>query len=115
MLRKALLLAGFAVGLAATGVEAQDGKKPKLDKSKAFEKLDTNADGQLSKEEFKSGFEKIKDLLNEKGGERAKKITEKMDFDKVFDKIDTNKDGTISKSEYEKFEPLAELRKKIDK
>jgi Ca2+-binding EF-hand superfamily protein len=117
MYRKAFLLAAFAFGLAVTGVEAQDGKKlkGKLDKGQAFDKLDANADGKLSKEEFKAGFDKLKVLMAEKGGDKAKKLAEKMDADKTFEKMDANKDGSISKSEYEKFEPLADLKKKTER
>lgn len=117
MFRKIVLLAAFA--FAATSTFADDAKpekaKPKLDKAKAFDKLDANGDGKLSKEEFKKGFDKLKELLTEKGGEKAKKLVEKMDADKTFEKIDTNKDGSISKEEYEKFEPLGEIKKKAEK
>ncbi len=120
MVRKAFLLAAFAIGLAITGADAQDGKNlkgklGKADKGKVFEKLDANGDGKLSKEEFKTGFDKVKELIEQKGGDKAKKITEKMDVDKAFEKADTNKDGSISKEEYEKFEPLGELKKNADK
>lgn len=120
MVRKALLLAAFVAGIAVTGASAQDGKKlkgklGKADKGKAFEKMDANGDGKVSKDEFKAGFEKLKEVLNEKGGEKAKKMIEKMDHVKSFEKIDTNKDGSISLEEYEKFEPLAEIKKKADK
>ncbi len=114
MYRKEFLFAAFAIGLAVTGADAEDGKKlkGKLDKSQAFDKLDANRDGILSKEEFKAGFDKLKELMAEKGGEKAKKLAEKMDADKTFEKMDANKDGSISKSEYEKFEPFGELKKK---
>lgn len=117
MYHNAFLFAAFAIGLTFTGAEAQDGKKikGKIDKGQAFDKMDVNSDGKLSKEEFKAGFDKLKELMAEKGGEKAKKLAEKMDADKTFEKMDANKDGTVSKSEYEKFEPLAELKKKADK
>jgi Ca2+-binding EF-hand superfamily protein len=117
MTRKLFLLAAFAVGLSFPAASAEDEKKAKgklgkLDKAKMFEKLDANADGKLSKDEFKVGIDKMKEMLTTKGGEKAKELADKMDPEKTFEKIDADKDGSISKAEFEKFEPLADLRKK---
>jgi hypothetical protein len=115
MIRTAILLAAFAASI--TGADAQDAKKSKgkVDKAQVFQKMDADSDGKLSKEEFKTGFDKLIALMTEKGGEKAKKLAEKMDADKTFEKMDTNMDGSISLNEYEKFEPLGKLNKKTDK
>jgi Skp family chaperone for outer membrane proteins len=120
MIRKLFLLAAFAgAATAAFGEDTKAEKKAEkkgkagaIDKAKVFEKLDADADGKVTKEEYKKGFDKLKETLAEKGGEKAKALVEKMDADKSFEKIDANKDGAISKDEYEKFEPLADLKKK---
>lgn len=66
-----------------------------------FIKIDTNEDGNISREEFDAFYkeEKIKDA-----GDAKKAIEHNLsDDDKVpeFDKIDTNQDGKISRSEWE--------------
>jgi len=58
--------------------------KPKLDRSAAFDKRDTNKDGQFSKEEF---------LVNQPAPEEAPKR---------FPRFDTDKNGNLSREEYVK-------------
>lgn len=50
--------------------------------------MDANGDGVLSKEEIKSGFEKIGKLFSEE------------ELDKMFNEIDNDKNGTVSFSEF---------------
>jgi EF-hand domain pair len=122
MFRKLLLLSAFAFTLSTSAAIAGDTKaagkgKPKtqLDKDKLFDKLDSNSDGKITKEEFKTTFGKLQDAINEKGGEKVKKLTEKMDAEKTFEKIDADKDGKITKEEFAKFEPAANAKKKTKK
>jgi hypothetical protein len=72
----AISLAGATISNAAEGA-----KKPK-DPKVAFEKLDTDKNGSISKEEFSA---KAKDAAK---------------ADKAFDKKDTNKDGSLSLEEF---------------
>jgi hypothetical protein len=107
MLRKLLLLAvflPFAVVATADDTKPESKDKGKgIDKGKMFEKMDTNADGKLSKDEVTKGIEGIKERLNDKGG-KAGQLAEKIDADKIFEKLDADKDGSISKDEFEKGE-----------
>jgi hypothetical protein len=86
--------------------DAPKGKLAKADRGKLFEKMDTNSDGKLSKDEFKTFTEAMKEKLKEKGG-KAEKILEKAGDafgEKMFDKMDANGDGEVSKEEFEKAE-----------
>lgn len=84
-----------------------EGKKPfgkfegKFDKAKMFERLDTNGDGKISKEEYtqsmESFMERIKTKLPEgKGGNLLDFATRR------FEAMDANKDGVVTKEEFEK-------------
>ena len=76
---------------------AADDDAPKKDKGKGklFEKMDTNKDGKISKEEFAKFFGAItKNKLQGKGDQLAKQI---------FAMLDANKDGFLSKEEFAKF------------
>ncbi len=59
-----------------------------------FEKIDANSDGKVTKEEFKTLSDALKDRLKGKGG-KAGKVGELLG-DKLFDKIDANSDGEIT-------------------
>jgi len=107
--RKLFMLAIFGLISAVTVASAEDEKKPdakpakgKLDKTKMFEKMDANGDGKVTKEEFKTFSDALKDRLKDKGG-KAGKVGELIG-DKLFDKMDANADGEISKEEFDKFE-----------
>lgn len=100
------LLALFTlVSLATARADEEDTpKKGKFGKNKGivldkvFEKLDTNGDGKISKEEFKKFAE---NSAKGKGGQLGERL---------FDRLDTNSDGYLSKDEFKK---LDELRDKI--
>lgn len=62
------------------------------DPAKLFQKIDTNNDGKLSKEEV-ANFFALKAKAKGKGGE-GKGL-------KLFERLDTNKDGFLSLSEFE--------------
>ena len=87
---KPILLSLFAVPFLAVAVQAEDAKpaqpeKPKQDPAAAFKKLDANADGKLTFEEFKAG-------------PRWKKEPEKADG--VFKKRDKDGNGHITLEEF---------------
>ena len=62
--------------------------------AKAFEKLDTNKDGSLSKEEFDAGMAARGERHKKRHGKRAEKR-----FGKMMKRLDTNKDGGLSQEE----------------
>lgn len=135
MFRKLLLavaVAAFAVPVAFADDDkkgddktTKKGAAKRPDKSKVFELMDANADGKLSKDEFKTGMEKVAEKMKEragdKAGDKADKLAGAFDkiADKVFDKLDADKDGSVSKEEFEKgeFDPtnLKALREKFGK
>jgi hypothetical protein len=87
---KPILLSLLAVPFLAVSVQAEDAKpakpdKPKQDPAAAYKKLDANADGKLTLEEFKAG-------------PRWKKEPEKADG--VFKKRDKDSSGDISLEEF---------------
>ncbi len=119
MFRKLALLAVVGLFCSAATVSADDDKKPakgKFDKTKIFEKMDSDKDDKISKEEFKKFGETMRELLKDKGKGKADKIPDGLG-DKVFDKIDTDKDAKINKEEFEKFDLLeaVKAKKKGDK
>ena len=69
--------------------EKKEEKKP-VDRSKLFDRLDSNKDGSLSKEEFSA---------------RAKTDEQKERVGKQFDRLDKDKNGSISKEEFTSAEP----------
>lgn len=98
------LFAGFAI--AADGDDKGEKGKGKGGDAKGkgkggqmFEKLDTNTDGSISKEEFAAG--PMGKKLTEKGGQEA--------VDKAFGKLDADADGKVTKEEMAK---AAAARKK---
>jgi hypothetical protein len=115
MFRKVMSVALLGVVCSAVAY-ADDEKKPgdnppgkggfKLDKAKMFEKMDTNGDGKVTKEEYTKSVEAMMARFKEKAPEKFKgKEGESAErIGKRFDAIDTNKDGTISKEEFEKAE-----------
>jgi Ca2+-binding EF-hand superfamily protein len=83
-------------------VAAEDPAAPKVDPeklSKVFEKLDANADGKLSKDEFKG----LADLGQGKLKDKPEVIA------KLFERLDANKDGSLTLDEFKK---LGELKKR---
>lgn len=56
----------------------------------AFQKLDLNHDGQLSREELIAGYEQY-------FGEAA---NVELEVDKIMEKVDTDKSGTIDYTEF---------------
>jgi len=80
------LLALAPTSRAADPVAGSDDMVAKL--TAAFNKLDKNADGTVSKEEF----------MNRKRFKDNPEATEKAS--KAFAKLDTNADGTVSKDEF---------------
>ncbi|MGL4551253.1 MAG: EF-hand domain-containing protein [Gemmataceae bacterium] len=103
-----------AVLLLAAGVALADGEKkdekPK-DKGKAlagkmFEKMDADADGKVSKEEFKKASE---ERLKDKGkGDKAGEFMARL-----FDKADADADGFLNKEEFAKMAELLGDRGKL--
>jgi EF hand domain-containing protein len=97
----AVVAAILATGSAFAGDDPDTGKdktKPAAGRGemllKLFEKADTNGDGKLSLEEFKTALENAP-----KG-----KLKDKPEaIDKLFKKIDANGDGFITKEEMKKF------------
>ena len=81
------------------------GKAGKVDRAKLFDRIDTNHDGKISKEEYKAFLDGAKKKVEDKGkgGKGGAKAGEMLE--KVFEKMDTNKDGVVSKEEFEKFDP----------
>jgi len=87
---KPILLSLLAVPFLAVAVQAEEAKpakpdKPKPDPEAAYKKLDANADGKLTLEEFKAG-------------PRWKKEPEKAEG--VFKKRDKDSSGDISLDEF---------------
>lgn len=82
---KLTVLSSLFALLLISQVQAQE-VDPALMIHEQFAKIDTNADGEISQEEF----------LNYKI-EETKKVTAK-----IFEKLDTDKNGAISEEEYSK-------------
>jgi len=83
------------------------GKLGTLDKSKLFEQMDGNKNGEVTKDEFK----KFREVLAEKVKDKAPGGAGMLDklFDGMFEKMDADKDGKISKDEFEKHQPAGKL------
>ena len=113
MFCKLCFVTAFVFFCTATSTLANDKKisaKGKFDKSKLFEKLDTDMDGMLSKAEFAKFHEKLSEKIKEKRPETNDAVLDKV-LDKLFEKLDTDKDGTISKVEFEKYQADPEQKK----
>ncbi len=84
---KSILLSLLAVPFFAVAVQAQDAKpeKPKMDPAAAFKKMDSNADGSVTLEEFKAS-------------PRWKKNADKAD--EAFKKRDKDSDGKVTLEEF---------------
>ena len=74
--------------------------------SKVFSDVDSNSDGQISKNEFQEAFSNI--LTQKMQGNKVSSST--ISADDLFSKIDKDGDGNISKQELEQF---IEKQKKI--
>ena len=107
------LTSGAIAGIGTAFAGADNGRDHGRGHGKMLEKLDTNKDGAISKEEFaarRDGDFAAADT-NKDGSVSAaemkafheKKIAErKAEMEKrQFDRLDTNKDGKISKEEFE--------------
>jgi C-terminal processing protease CtpA/Prc len=75
-----------------------------------FNKLDTNGDGKLSKEEFA----KVVERMREKAKSKGKTLPAKAG-DGLFNRLDTNHDGFISLDEFKKMREKAAARAKKGK
>jgi hypothetical protein len=73
--------------------------------NKMFEKMDTDGDGKISKEEFKKFFTQAR---QGKGKGQGKGKRRGQFADRLFAKLDTNGDGYLSKDELKK---LPEMRR----
>ena len=86
----------------ASAAPAADKKPPaggKMDLEAVFKRLDADADGKLTKDEFSKLAERVRAKTGKGNGQFA---------DKLFEKLDADSDGTLSLAE---FKNLAELRK----
>ncbi len=102
-----------AVGLLVASMANAQGDKGHHNGDTKFEKMDANADGKVSKEEFIAAKEKLDKKREEKGKEHKE-----MDVDKRFNKLDRDGDGNIDKAEFdqaqaERAEKAAERRDKF--
>ncbi len=100
MIRLAMMMV-LTLGFAGMSVFAEEEKKANPKIGEQFDKMDTDKDGKISKEEFSKFFEGLKDKLP-KGGD---KIGDKLGgfSDKIFERLDADKDGKLTKEEFEKF------------
>jgi Ca2+-binding EF-hand superfamily protein len=97
-----LICAGLAMTLAcsssACANDDPQGKGKRAHNPEAvFNKLDTNGDGKLSKEEFAKMFERMREKAKNKG-----KTLPAGSGERLFNRIDTNHDGYISLDEFKK-------------
>lgn len=77
-----------------------EGKPPvKRDPAKLFEKIDTDANGSLTMEEYKVNYDKRMEVLKSRAAVAGKEITPPT-AEESFQKIDTDADGSISKEEF---------------
>ena len=105
-LLRTLCLTALLIGCSTSQTfAADDAPKEDKGKGKVFEKMDTNKDGKISKEEFEKFFGTItKNKLRGKSGQLTKRL---------FSLLDTNKDGFLSKEEFAKFgQNVGKLAKK---
>jgi hypothetical protein len=95
------LVGVFLLALGAAGAGDDKGKKidgKKIDPEKIFQRLDTNGDGKLTKDEFLQIAEKLKEKLGDEKGEKLKAFLEK-----AFDKMDTKKAGFLTLEQFKSF------------
>ncbi|MEP2026791.1 MAG: EF-hand domain-containing protein [Reichenbachiella sp.] len=88
---KVLMLKMSAVALAVLISFQIQAKQDRPDKEEIFAKLDVSKDGQLDKNEFKSGGKKLREEKKDSRDPR-----------KAFDKMDSDKSGAIEFDEFEK-------------
>jgi Ca2+-binding EF-hand superfamily protein len=121
MLRKLTLAAVLGFFCSATMALADDEKKsdpakPKLaERGKLFEKMDSDGNGSVTKDEFKKFREGVAEKLKDRAGGKAGALDGILD--KAFDKWDANGDGKLTKEEFEKALPgeaLEKLGGKVD-
>ena len=62
-----------------------------------FQKMDSDGDGSVSKQEFESAFVQI----SQKGGQAADGANAKAKADELYAKMDSDGDGKLSASEFE--------------
>jgi Ca2+-binding EF-hand superfamily protein len=98
---------GLAGAFLLAGAPARADEKDKPDPEALFKKLDTDKDGKISKDEFKSLFTDPKLNLPEK----LKKDTKLQD--ELFKKYDTDNDGYINLEEFKAL--WKDLEKQADK
>lgn len=120
-LSAALLLAPVAFAADDPQPQPKPGQRGNFDRAKLFEVMDADADGKVTKNEFKKGMETVAAKMKERGAAgRGGAILEKLGGqigEKLFEKLDADSDGKLSKAEFEKFEldptKLKDLRGKI--
>ena len=94
----------FGVYLLALGPAGAGGDKDKkvegkkIDSAAIFQRLDTNGDGKLTRDEFLQIAEKLKEKLGEEKGEKLKTFLEK-----AFDKMDAKKAGFLTLEQFKSF------------
>jgi Ca2+-binding EF-hand superfamily protein len=97
------------------GLGARADDKPKADKARGkpdseamFKRLDANADGKISKNEFSKFAEIVRDRLQDKG--KAKNANGKF-ADAMFSRLDSNADRFISLEEFKKISDIRQKKK----
>ncbi len=85
-----------AVGLLATTFVGAQEDRGRHNGQNKFERLDADADGKITKEEFTAAKEAIEKRRQDQGKEHKP-----MDIDKKFEKLDANADGAIDKAEFD--------------
>ena len=88
-----MIVAGLVVGL---NVRAEDAA-PK--KESRFEKMDTDGNGSISKEEYKVVHERRLAKMKEKMGDKYDPARA-PEMDKAFGRLDADKNGEITKEEF---------------
>lgn len=99
------------LGLVCTFTMAADGEKPgkgkfggkgKFDKGMIFDKMDSNSDGKVTKEEYTKFFEAIQEKFKDKIGDKGGKAGDFVG--KMYEKLDPKGAGSFTKEEFENAE-----------